>query len=59
MAIGLLVVEWLQRDKQHALELPNSGIFRYRTARWALYYLLIVLIINYSGSNQSFIYFQF
>ena len=57
--IGLLFVEWLQRDKQHALELSNSGIFRYRAARWALYYLLIILIINYSGSSQSFIYFQF
>ena len=57
--IMLLAAEWLQRERQHALELPNTGIFQYRPVRWACYYLLIYLIINYAGASQSFIYFQF
>ena len=57
--IILLCVEWLQREKQHALELPNTGFFRYRIFRWGIYYFIIILIYNFSGSSQSFIYFQF
>lgn len=57
--ILLLCIEWLQREKQHALEFPETGIFRYRFFRWAVYYLIVILIINYTGSSQSFIYFQF
>ena len=55
----LLCTEWLQRDKQHALQFPDNGILRYRLVRWTIYYLLIVLIINFAGSSQTFIYFQF
>ena len=57
--ILLLCVEWLQREKQHALELPVTGMFRYRIVRWAIYYAIICMIINFAGSSQSFIYFQF
>lgn len=57
--IVLLMAEWLQRDKQHALQLSDRGIFRYRLSRWGLYYLLIYLIFNFAGSSQTFIYFQF
>ncbi|MCR5157721.1 MAG: MBOAT family protein [Prevotella sp.] len=57
--IMLLIAEWFQREKQHALEFSDTGIFRYRPARWACYYLLVYLIINYAGASQSFIYFQF
>lgn len=57
--IVLLMAEWFQRDKQHALQLPHTGILKYRLLRWSVYYLLIWIIINYAGSSQSFIYFQF
>lgn len=57
--ILLLCTEWLQREKRHTLELPTTGFFRYRIMRWGLYYAIIYLIINFSGSSQSFIYFQF
>ena len=56
---GLLLVEWLQRDKQHALQLPASGIFKYAAARYFLYLLIIVLMVLFSGTVQTFIYFQF
>ena len=55
----LLLVEWFQRDKQHALDFPQNKFFRHRLARWLVYYILICIIINFAGSSQSFIYFQF
>lgn len=55
----LLLIEWLQRTKQHALQFPTEGIFRFRLVRWGIYYFIIYLIINFAGSSQSFIYFQF
>ena len=55
----LLFIEWIQRTKQHALQFPNEGIFKFRLARWGIYYIIICLIFNFAGSSQSFIYFQF
>lgn len=52
-------VEWLQRTKTHALCLSGQGMFHYRTVRWAIYYLLIGLILFCPGQSQTFIYFQF
>lgn len=57
--IIVLYIEWLQREKQHTLELPTTGFFRYRIVRWSIYYAIVCLIINFAGSSQSFIYFQF
>ena len=57
--ILLLFIEWIQRNKAHVLELPSTGIFKYRILRWSIYYAIICLIINFTGSSQSFIYFQF
>lgn len=55
----LLAVEWLQRDKQHALQFPDNKLFRYRVVRWGVYYLVFVLIARIAGDSQTFIYFQF
>lgn len=51
-----ITVEWLQRNKQHGLELGNVHI----ATRYVLYWVLIVLTIALGnfGANQ-FIYFQF
>lgn len=57
--IALLVVEWLQRDKQHALQFTNIKPFNYRPVRWGIYYLILIVITIYAGSSQTFIYFQF
>ena len=59
MALALFAVEWLQRDKQHALQLPANVVFRYRAARWAVYILIIFICLSFTGQNQTFIYFQF
>lgn len=58
-AIILLLVEWLQRDKLHALEFSSIKPFNYRFTRWAVYYVIIFMIVLYSGGDQTFIYFQF
>ena len=59
MALALFAVEWLQRDKQHALQLPANVVLRYRAARWAVYILIIFICLSFTGQNQTFIYFQF
>ncbi len=53
----LVVVEWLQRDKQHALEIGDLKIPR--IYKWAIYYALIIIILFFEGHQQEFIYFQF
>ena len=59
IALALFAVEWLQRDKQHALQLPANVVFRYRAARWAVYIFIIFICLSFTGQNQTFIYFQF
>jgi alginate O-acetyltransferase complex protein AlgI len=53
--ILLLVIEWFQRNKQHALQIDKIPVF----ARWITYYALILLIFNKGGHQATFIYFQF
>ena len=58
--IIMMVVEWLQRGKEHGLEFSDEkGFLKFRVVRWLVYYIIIVLILNSSSSSQSFIYFQF
>lgn len=49
-------IEWLQRDKQHALEINTKPVY----FRWVSY-LVIIAMIFYFGVNtsNSFLYFQF
>lgn len=57
LIIIMLVVEWLQRDKQHGMSFSN----KYILLRW-LCYLIISMCIYYnylSGNAGEFIYFQF
>lgn len=55
----MIIVEWLQRKKAHALQLPDNKLFKYKFVRWGLYYAMIIVIITFSGNSQTFIYFQF
>ena len=55
----LLLIEWLQRDKQHALQFPNTRLFGKKVTRWAVYIIVYLLILFNTGKPQSFIYFQF
>ena len=55
----MLAVEWLQREKQHALQFADIKPFCYRPVRWCVYYVIIMVMFIYSGTGQTFIYFQF
>jgi D-alanyl-lipoteichoic acid acyltransferase DltB (MBOAT superfamily) len=57
--IVLIIVEWLQRGKEHGLQGISIGILRYRTARIAFYYVFILLMLLLAGEQGNFIYFQF
>lgn len=51
------IIEWMQKEKNHGLELSNTRIPLF--FRYAIYYILIIFILIYSGAKQEFIYFQF
>lgn len=55
----MLVVEWVYRKQEHALCISGTGLLKYKAARWAVYYLIVVVIILLAGPNGTFIYFQF
>lgn len=54
--IILLLVEWIQRTKEHALcmESLKSAPFR-----WSIYFSLLLCILLFPGKQETFIYFQF
>lgn len=52
----LFTVEWIQRTKQHGLQIGNAPT----SVRWAIYYLLIASIFWFGNFHYvPFIYFQF
>ena len=52
----MLVVEWLQRGREHGLDM--SGV-HYITVRYACYLAVLAVIFVYGVFNETFIYFQF
>ena len=55
--ILFVVIEWIQREKQHALQIDNFKLPE--VVKWGLYYSLIIIIIVFGGTQQEFFYFQF
>ena len=55
--VVFMLIEWLQRDKQHTLDLSLIRGGRY--VRWGIYLIIILAIISFGGQQQEFIYFQF
>jgi alginate O-acetyltransferase complex protein AlgI len=55
-SIGLLIIEWIQRRKRHALQIEQLPTW----ARWSIYYFLVIgtLLFGTFGGSE-FIYFQF
>lgn len=54
-----VVIEWLQRNKQHGLEFTSNKVPKY--VRWIIYYSIILSIYFFGNFQDSieFIYFQF
>ena len=59
--VMILILEWTTREREHPLQFTHKGLFRRRSMRWGLYFLLCLLLFFFSdpGANQDFIYFQF
>ncbi|MBN1448250.1 MAG: MBOAT family protein, partial [Bacteroidetes bacterium] len=57
IAVLFMAIEWVQRDRQHALQL--EGFAFPVSLRWGIYYAVTLLILFSGGEPQSFIYFQF
>jgi len=55
--ILFIIIEWVQRDKQHALQIESFKLPK--VVKWGLYYALIIIITTFGGIQQEFIYFQF
>lgn len=57
LILFFVVVEWLGREQQYAIEKVGMGWERY--LRLGFYYVLVFMIFYFSGEQQDFIYFQF
>ena len=56
LAIAILLsVEWINRAKNHALQIESL----HPILRYICYYALILILLEYGANAQSFIYFQF
>ena len=53
--IILIIIEWINRNNTHGLQF----ISKYLAVRWIIYLGISLAIVQYFGSNVSFIYFQF
>ena len=54
-----IVAEWLNREKQFALEFKESNSYKFSLYRQAVYIILVFAIFTFGGGEQTFIYFQF
>ena len=57
LIILLISIEWIQREKQHALEFDSIKIPK--LFRWSIYYVVVIMIFWFENKPQEFIYFQF
>jgi len=55
--VVLVMAEWLQRKQEFPLQI--EAVIKSPVLKWGLYYLVIVLILFFSGSTSQFIYSQF
>jgi D-alanyl-lipoteichoic acid acyltransferase DltB (MBOAT superfamily) len=57
LIVVFMMLEWQGREQQYAIE--RLGLNWKRPWRYAFYYAVIIAIIQFGGSEQQFIYFQF
>ena len=51
----LIIVEWIQRDKQHSLDIATIPAY----LRYSIYFIISFIIFAFGGHTVNFIYFQF
>ncbi|MBC7605482.1 MAG: MBOAT family protein [Burkholderiales bacterium] len=57
LLVAFIVMEWLGREEQYAI--AKTGINWPKPLRWIFYYVIVIVIFEYRGISQQFIYFQF
>ena len=57
LILFFLIIEWLGRTNEYAIE--KLGFSKPKYIRVIFYYVLVIMIFLFAGSNQQFIYFQF
>jgi len=57
LVVVFMVIEWFGREQQYAI--ADFGFKWPKIARWAFYYAILLAILQFPGSQQQFIYFQF
>ncbi|NVN19317.1 MBOAT family protein [Muricauda sp. HICW] len=53
--VFMLMVEWLNRKKEHGLSIANQPVL----LRWGTYFLIFGFILFFGKASDAFIYFQF
>ena len=53
----MIIAEWKMRDKEFPLQIDS--IISRKGWRIALFWIIIIVTVLYSGEEQQFIYFQF
>lgn len=56
-AVIMLIAEWKQREKEYALQI--DGFIAKKSARFTIYWIILIISILFSGEEQIFIYTQF
>lgn len=57
LLIVFIIIEWLGREQQYAIE--KLGVKWKRPFRYLMYYAIIIALFWFGGKEQQFIYFQF
>jgi alginate O-acetyltransferase complex protein AlgI len=57
LLFAFMLIEWLGREQQYAI--ARLGLRTHRMVRWTLYYMIVIAVLYFAGSEQEFIYFQF
>ena len=59
--VFMTIIEWIQRERQHALDFSEEGcVLKSPIIRYCVYILLAFVILSFAPSQQAeFIYFQF
>lgn len=57
LIVLFMIIEWLGRERAYAI--ASLGDKWPKFVRWSFYYILIITIFEFTGNEQTFIYFQF
>lgn len=55
----VMIVEWVERNRQHPFDIAGHGLLKYSVCRWILYFTIVMLCYCCKTVQSNFIYFQF